>query len=190
MFTGIVEATGHIGETSGSRLIVETPFNDLSVGESIAVNGVCLTVAGLEGASFIADLSEETIGRTTLARLAPSVRVNLERAMKADGRFGGHIVQGHVDGVGSLIEIVEREASTEMWFEIPNDLRRFVIVKGSIAIDGVSLTISAETAGRFCVAVIPHTLAATNLGALQAGDKVNIETDLIARYVERMSNSV
>ena len=189
MFTGIVEQMGMLISNERSRISVRTKFPDLVTGESIAVNGVCLTVTDIDEGSFAADVSEETLLRTTIGALSVSSFVNLERAMSASGRFGGHIMQGHVDGVGDLSARYTTKDSTEMWFDIPSDLSRYVVVKGSIAIDGVSLTVSKQEGDRLAVAVIPHTLEVTNLGGLSVGSKVNIEVDIIAKYVERLTAS-
>jgi riboflavin synthase len=187
MFTGIVERTGTVAAVSDTSIRVESELEDLTLGESVAVNGVCLTVASLgEGGAFTADLSEETLRRTSLGRLQAGSRVNLERPMRADGRFGGHIVQGHVDGTAVVRRIDRRAASTEMWFDLPAALLRYLVEKGSVALDGVSLTV-AELDGRgFSVALIPHTLEATTLGALEPGAVVNVEVDVVAKYVQRL----
>jgi riboflavin synthase len=186
MFTGIVETVGTAAELSGTRILVQSDLRDLVVGESIAVNGVCLTVTDPEAGAFTADLSEETLRRTSLGSLAPGSPVNLERAMAASGRFGGHIVQGHVDGVGAVTGIQRLAGSVEMWFSLPPELERYLVVKGSVTLEGVSLTVAALEAGRFSVALIPHTLQSTTLGSARPGDPVNIEVDVLAKYVERL----
>ena len=186
MFTGIVETVGTAAEVSGSRIGVESDLRDLVVGESIAVNGVCLTVTQPEGGSFTADLSEETLRRTSLGSLSPGSPVNLERAMAANGRFGGHLVQGHVDGVGTVSEIQRLAGSVEMWFSLPAELERYLVEKGSVTLEGVSLTVAGLQAGRFSVALIPHTLQSTTFGSRKPGDPVNIEVDVLAKYVERL----
>jgi riboflavin synthase len=192
MFTGIVEAVGQVLDVEGSegaarlRLRVPRDVADLTPGESLAVDGVCLTVVAAEGETVAADLSAETLRRTTLGRLRPGARVNLERPLAASGRFGGHVVQGHVDGVGTITR-VDREGDGR-WMEVslPAGLARFVVEKGSLAIDGVSLTVAAVQEGRCAVSLIPHTMAITTLGGKQPGDPVNIEVDILAKYVARL----
>ena len=186
MFTGIIESAGVIEDISARSITVSTDLPPLDPGESIAVDGVCLTVTSWESKAFTADLSEETLGRTTLGQLIAAGRVNLERPMAASARFGGHIVQGHVDGVGNIVEISEFEGSREVSIEAPEALRRYLVVKGSVAIDGVSLTVASLEGATFRVALIPHTLGATTFGSKAKGDSVNIETDIIAKYVERL----
>ncbi len=186
MFTGIIETVGTAAEVSGTRIRVESDLQDLVVGESIAVNGVCLTVTRPEGGSFSADLSEETLRRTSLGALAPGSPVNLERAMAAGGRFGGHVVQGHVDGVGAVSQISRLAGSVEMFFSLPDELERYLVHKGSVTVEGVSLTVASLETGRFSVALIPHTLQSTTVGSLKPGDSVNIEVDVLAKYVERL----
>jgi riboflavin synthase len=186
MFTGIVETVGTAAEVAGTRIRVESDLEGLAVGESIAVNGVCLTVTDPEGGSFTADLSEETLGRTSLGSLAAGSPVNLERAMGAAGRFGGHIVQGHVDGVGAVSEFRQLAGSVEMCFSLPPELERYLVVKGSVTVEGVSLTVASLETGRFSVALIPHTLHSTTFGSRKPGDLVNIEVDVLAKYVERL----
>jgi riboflavin synthase len=198
MFTGLVEATGIITSRSasgggpGARLAIGAALEGepLSLGESIAVDGVCLTVDAIVAGGFEVDASGETLARTTLGGLAPGSRVHLERAMRPSDRFGGHIVTGHVDGVGSLAERRREGGSGESWwlaFAMPADLARFVAQKGSIAVDGVSLTVNAVGSDRFEVTIIPHTLRKTKLGALAVGGAVNLEVDLVARYVARLN---
>lgn len=186
MFTGIVETVGRVSEISDARIRVESELEVLEAGESVAVNGVCLTVVEPDGGSFGADISEETARRTSLGSLKPGSPVNLERAMAAGGRFGGHIVQGHVDGVAEVAEVRRLEGSVEMWFSLPGDLERYLVPKGSVTVEGVSLTVAGLEPGRFAVALIPHTLAATTFGARLLGDPVNIEVDVLAKYVERL----
>jgi riboflavin synthase len=186
MFTGIVETIGTAASVSDARIRVVSDLKDLVVGESISVNGVCLTVTEPEAGAFSADISEETARRTSLGALMPGTQVNLERAMRADGRFGGHIVQGHVDGVGNVAELEELEGSSEMWFRIPVELERYLVSKGSVTIEGVSLTVASLERGRFSVALIPHTLVSTTFGTKLPGDPVNIEVDILAKYVERL----
>ncbi len=156
------------------------------IGESIAVNGVCLTVTRLLDGAFAADVMHETLNRSTLLRLGAGDAVNLERAMRADGRFGGHIVAGHVDGVGTIRDV--RRDDTALWYTIAAEdaVLRYVVEKGSVAVDGVSLTVAAVGRTDFSVSVIPHTAAQTTLHARRAGDKVNLEADLIGKYVEKL----
>lgn len=194
MFTGIVEEVGRIAriEQNGEnrRITIEakdTP-SQLKTGDSVAVSGVCLTSLDIRPNSFCADLAPETWVRTSFSRVHQGARVNLELPMKADGRFGGHIVQGHVDGVGRLIAF-DRIPDSENWWlhiEIPEDLDKYVVYKGSIAIEGISLTVAKLDNRRCTVAIIPHTVEMTNLETLKPGDPVNLETDLIAKYVEKM----
>jgi riboflavin synthase len=192
MFTGLIEEVGTVlrtipGDRSltlviGARKVLE----DLSVGGSIAVDGACLTVVATEAASFTADLSEETIKRTTLGNLRNAQRVNLERPLTPMARLGGHFVTGHVDGVGTLLSRETRGDSHRFQFALPPDLEPLLVLKGSVAVDGVSLTVAALEVGAFAVALIPHTLAATTLGLRQPGDPVNLETDILGKYVQRM----
>ena len=192
MFTGIVEELGVVEalEDQGDavRLTVRGPHVavDARLGDSISVNGCCLTVAQKDGETFTADVMRETLDKTSLGALAAGSRVNLERAVTATTRLGGHIVQGHVDGTGS---VVRREPS-EHWevveVSLPADLSRYLVDKGSITVDGVSLTVVQAGADSFTVSLIPETLARTPLGLKQAGDPVNLEVDVIAKYVERL----
>ncbi|MBE3009324.1 riboflavin synthase [Microbispora sp. NEAU-D428] len=194
MFTGIVEELGEVvalePRGDSARLTVRGPVvtADARHGDSIAVNGVCLTVAGAaEGDSFTADVMKETLDRSSLGALRPGSRVNLERAVRADQRLGGHIVQGHVDGTG---EVLSREPG-EHWevvrLSLPANLARYVVEKGSIAVDGVSLTVAAVTDDSFSVSLIPTTLELTTLGRKQPGEPVNLEVDVIAKYVEKLT---
>ncbi|GAA3970895.1 riboflavin synthase [Gordonia caeni] len=199
MFTGIVEERGEIIARDdldrAARLQIRGPLvtSDASHGDSIAVNGVCLTVAGLDGDVFSVDVMDETLQRSSLARLGAGSPVNLERAMAADGRFGGHIVQGHVDGVGEVVRIDPTENWTVVRIAVPTELARYVVEKGSITLDGTSLTVSAlgEDDGRTWleVSLIPTTLAETTLGLARTGDPVNLEVDVIAKYVERLTGA-
>jgi riboflavin synthase len=194
MFTGIVEEVGRVGriEQKGEnrRITIEANIipKELKTGDSVAVSGVCLTSLDIRPASFCADLAPETWVRTSFSRIREGAHVNLELPMKADGRFGGHIVQGHVDGTGRLIAF-DRIPDSENWWlhvEVPAALDKYVVYKGSIAIEGISLTV-AKLEERTCtVAIIPHTVEMTNLSSLKPGDPVNLETDLIAKYVEKM----
>lgn len=159
--------------------------SDLNVGDSVAVNGVCLTVVHHTDNAFACDLSSETLARSSLGRARTGTPVNLERALQVGSRMGGHFVQGHVDGIGVLRYSVPSGQGSVITFEYPRQLERYVVSKGSIAVDGISLTIARLAGNRFDVAVIPHTLQATNLGSLRAGDCVNLEADLLAKYFER-----
>jgi len=194
MFTGIIEEVGRVARIAQNgenrRLTIEakeTP-EELKMGNSVAVSGVCLTAVDIKQGSFGADLAPETWLRTSFSRIREGALVNLELPMKADGRFGGHIVQGHVDGVGKLVAL-DRISDSENWWlqiEIPQELVRYVVHKGSISIEGISLTV-AKIEGRQCTsALIPHTVERTNLNSLEAGAAVNLEIDLIAKYVEKM----
>ena len=199
MFTGIVEEVGKVIkiEQSGEnrRITVEaasTP-KELGSGHSVSVSGVCLTALDIKKKTFCADLAPETWTRTSFSRMHEGALVNLELPMKADGRFGGHIVQGHVDGVGKLIElerIVDSEGrDSENWWlhvEIPSEIEKYTVFKGSISIEGISLTVAKLEGNRCTIAIIPHTVEMTNLGSLKPGDPVNLEADLIAKYVEKM----
>ena len=190
MFTGIVEQKGSILEAreqeTGRRLRISAAgILPLPTGASIAVNGVCLTsVDG--GGGLVVDVIPETLSRTNLGELGPGDEVNLERAMPAKGRFDGHIVQGHVDGTGVVAEVTEGEEGIVMSVEVRDDLLRYVVEKGSITVDGVSLTVAALLPDGFQVALIPHTLDVTTLGLRKPGDVVNLEVDVLAKYVERL----
>jgi riboflavin synthase len=192
VFTGIVETTGEIlsvGATDGGvHLSITAPgvAEGLRVGASISVNGTCLTAVTIAVPAFEVDVVAETLARTNLGGLAAGDRVNLERAMPAGGRFDGHIVQGHVDGIGTISSITSEGSSWRMSIETPRSLLRHVVEKGSIAVDGVSLTVAAVTEIGFEVALIPHTLAETTLGDRAVGDRVNLEVDILAKYVERL----
>ena len=190
MFTGLIESVGTVKvlEPRGNdaeRLVIEAPFADeLALGESVAVNGCCLTVTGKEGGvSF--DLLVETLNRTNLGTLKPGSRVNLERALRADGRFGGHFVQGHIDTTAEVLSAEPQGNDLNLVISIPGEGVRYFIEKGSIAVNGVSLTVASLTEGSFGLWIIPHTLQETNLGNLKQGDPVNLEYDLIAKYAER-----
>ncbi|MFA5938792.1 MAG: riboflavin synthase [Sinimarinibacterium sp.] len=192
MFTGIIEAVGGIaaiealGGDRRMRFEAAGYLGDVRPGDSIAVNGVCLTAIALDERHFSADLSAETLGLTTAGRWVAGRRVNLERALTPSKPLGGHLVSGHVDGVGRLIERYEDARSWRFRFEAPHELARYIARKGSICIDGVSLTVNDVDGDRFGVNIIPHTLGQTTLGELQAGDPVNLEVDLVARYLERL----
>jgi riboflavin synthase len=194
MFTGIVEGTGTVAalaaaaDGSGARLEVEAPFlaGDLRLGESVAVNGCCLTVAEATGDGFAADLVAETLRRTALGGLAAGDLVNLERPMTLGGRLGGHLVQGHVDGVARVLDRTAVGDGEEVRIELPPQLTRYVAEKGSVAVDGVSLTVAGVGPGWFAVALVPHTLEVTTLGRRRPGDPVQLEVDVVAKYVERL----
>jgi riboflavin synthase len=189
MFTGIVEELGRVASLDGSRLRVacSTVREDAGPGASVAVNGVCLTVVQDDGTSLAFDLSEETLRRSALGRLAVGDAVNLERAATLSTRLGGHLVQGHVDGVGRVVTMRgDAEGGAWLTMYVPEELRRYLVEKGSMTVDGVSLTVAALDADTFSVALIPHTLAVTTFGSVRAGDPVNLEVDVIAKYVERL----
>jgi riboflavin synthase len=193
MFTGIIEETGTVraalrrGDVLSVRIGAELTLSGLTIGGSIAVNGCCLTVVRRDAASFECDLMGETLARTAFEeRLRPGARVNLERPMRADGRLDGHIVQGHVDGIGRIGAVRRLEETAEIDIEPPEALERYLVEKGSVAVDGISLTIARLDQQRFTVALIPHTLDVTNLGSAHVGDRVSLEADVIAKYVERL----
>jgi riboflavin synthase len=185
VFTGIVEELGEVVSVTDTRLVVRGPLvtEDATYGASIAVNGCCLTVTDLDGDTFGADVMVETFKRTSLGALTAGAPVNLERPVRADGRLGGHVVQGHVDGTGT---IESRDADGVVRVGIPGDLARYVVEKGSIAVDGVSLTVVEAGDASFTVSLIPATLELTTLGHKGPGDPVNIEVDVLAKYVERL----
>ncbi|MFF2654426.1 riboflavin synthase [Streptomyces sp. NPDC058045] len=192
MFTGIVEELGEVaavedlGDSSRFRLRGPVVTDGAKHGDSIAVNGVCLTVVEQQGEEFTADVMAETLHRSSLGALTAGSRVNLERPMLADGRFGGHIVQGHVDGTGRILDRTPSEHWELVRVSLPAQLARYVVEKGSITVDGVSLTVVEAAADSFTISLIPTTLALTTLGLKQPGDPVNLEVDVIAKYVERM----
>ncbi len=187
MFTGIVEATGKVTEVGDGSLVVDSPlFAGTRVGDSISINGVCLTAVDVGGDSIRFDVVPETLSRTGLGSLGLGDLVNLERAMPATGRFDGHIVQGHVDGTGTVISLDEGDGGVVLTIAAPPQLMSHIAVKGSITVDGVSLTVAGIESDRFWVALIPHTLESTTLGSTEAGDTVNLETDVFAKYVERL----
>ena len=194
MFTGIIEEVGRVtsiaNEHGNRRLTVSASrlAEDLKKGDSIAVSGVCLTAVEITPSSFGADLAEETWNRTSFSRIKPGALVNLELPMRADGRFGGHIVQGHVDGTGKFIALDKISGADDYWLriEIPSDLTRYVIFKGSLSIEGISLTVANVEETEVTAAIIPHTTEMTNLKSLKPGDPVNLEVDMIAKYVEKM----
>src|SRR5579859_2545816 len=194
MFTGIIEEVGRVGsiEQRGEnrRIAIEAKNSpkQLRTGDSVSVGGVCLTALDIKAGTFCADLAPETWERTSFSRLREGALVNLELPMKSDGRFGGHIVQGHVDGVGKLLAM-ERIGNSENWWlsiELPPAVEKYTVYKGSIAIEGISLTVAKLAGHRCTIAIIPHTVEMTNLHSLRPGDPLNLEADLIAKYVEKM----
>jgi riboflavin synthase len=194
MFTGIIEEVGRVasiaqhGEDRRITIAAGDAAKQLKTGDSVAVSGVCLTALDIKPGSFCADLAPETWERTSFSRLSERALVNLELPMKANGRFGGHIVQGHADGVGTLVAL-DRIADSQNWqllIELPPEVEKYTVYKGSICIEGISLTV-AKLEGRICtVAIIPHTVEMTNLNSLKPGDPVNLEADLIAKYIEKV----
>ena len=193
MFTGIVEELGHIVSREGSRIVVRCPIaaSDAAIGDSISIDGVCLTVVGLDGDEASFDISPETFDRTSLGGLAPDDRVNVERPATLVSRLGGHLVQGHVDGV-ALATAVRPDAAggARLAVRLPGSLLRYVVEKGSITLSGVSLTVAAIDGDEIDVALIPHTLAVTTLGAIRPGDPLNVEVDVVAKYVARNLESL
>ncbi len=192
MFTGLVEGVGKI---TGMRRLAESlrlevappfPVEELALGESVSVSGACLTVVGIRGRAFQADVSPETLARSSLSVKKAGDRVNLERALRLGDRLGGHLVTGHVDGLGVLKERREGPEHVQLTFELPESLAPLVIEKGSIAVDGVSLTVNAAQDQGFTVNIIPYTARDTTLGELKIGDQVNLETDIIGKYVARL----
>ena len=194
MFTGIIEEVGTVKSiqkgsiSSFIQINTDTVLSDAHIGDSIAVNGVCLTVTDLTGNSFQADIMNETLSRSSLGFLKNGSPVNLERAMSAQGRFGGHIVSGHIDGTGVISSV--KQDGIALWYTINTDseILRYIVEKGSIAIDGISLTVAKVTANDFSVSIIPHTASQTVLNYKKAGDTVNLENDIIGKYVEKLLN--
>jgi len=193
MFTGLVEEVGtvvSIVENGGNhRITVKAPQSapELKQGNSIAVSGVCLTALDISPDTFCADLAKETWTRTSFSRITEGAQINLELPLKVDARMGGHIVQGHVDGTGRLIGLEPIPNADDFWMhiEIPEDLEKYVVFKGSISIEGISLTVASLEGLRMTIAIIPHTIKMTNLQSLKPGDPVNIETDIVAKYLEK-----
>lgn len=191
MFTGIIEETGRISaikrgaKSSALQIAANRIFEDLKTGDSVAVNGVCLTVTKIENKIFCADVMSETLSRSSLGELRQNSPVNLERAMAADGRFGGHMVSGHIDGTGTVMRI-ERDDNA-VWYTIkaPEKIMTYIVEKGSVAIDGISLTVAKAGRDNFSVSVIPHTMRETILDTKRVGSKVNLENDIVGKYVER-----
>lgn len=191
MFTGIIEGRGTVtglARSGGILLTVKAsfPLDGTRIGDSIAVNGACLTAVSIEGDTFSADLSPETASRTAMGKLAPGSRVNLERALLLSSRLDGHLVTGHVDGVGSVSRITRKENAILFSFNAPDAVLRYMVEKGSVAVDGVSLTVNKVSETGFSVSVIPHTAQITTLGDKRPGDPVNLEADIIGKYVERL----
>ena len=191
MFTGLIEAVGRVArlidDPPGKRLSVDAGslVEDAKIGDSIAINGCCLTVVAIDGRRLEFEAGEETLSRTNLGQLEPDAPVNLERAVAVGDRLGGHYVTGHVDAIGRLIERRDDPPWAHLTFEMPPELAAQVAAKGSIAIDGISLTVVSAQRDSFSVALIPHTLESTTLGGRRVGDRVNLETDLLAKYVQR-----
>lgn len=187
MFTGIIEEVGTVLYVGGDIITIqaEKVLSDMERGASIAVNGVCLTVVEKSTGSFSAQISPETRARTTLSALSPQKKVNLERALSLNSRLGGHLVLGHVDGIGKVERIIEQGPFSQWYFRAPQNLCRYIVAKGSIAIDGISLTVVNIQNSVFSVAIIPTTRENTNLKYLRVGDSVNLETDIIAKYIEQ-----
>jgi riboflavin synthase len=191
VFTGLVADLGHVARVDrtadGVRLTVESPLaRELGEGDSVAVNGVCLTAVGICGDRFGADVMHETLRRSSLGDVDEGGRVNLELPLRADGRLGGHLVQGHVDGVGAVLDVRDEGFARVVTVEAPAELLRYVVEKGSIAVDGVSLTVAEVGDTTFAVSLIPETLERTNLGAATPGTPVNLEVDILAKYVEKL----
>ncbi|MDX2079236.1 MAG: riboflavin synthase [Terrimicrobiaceae bacterium] len=192
MFTGLVEELGECQwlrrSTDGTQITVRAPHIEkrIRTGDSVAVNGCCLTVSSHRKESLTFDLLEETLSKTNLRNLRPGAGVNLERALAADGRLGGHFVQGHIDGTIAVRSVTEKKPDLRLEFDLPSDFARYVAYKGSVAINGVSLTVAEVLADSFVVWIIPHTRQVTNLGKLAAGDLVNFECDILAKYAERI----
>jgi riboflavin synthase len=190
VFTGLVQATGKLASCADSRVRIETRLaRDLSEGDSVAVNGVCLTVTAAAEAEFQADVMPETLRCSALGALSPGDRVNLELPLRADDRLGGHFVQGHVDGVGTVESLSAEDLARVVRISAPAELLRYVVAKGSIAVDGVSLTVVDVDEGGFRVSLVPETLARTTLGDASPGRPVNLEVDLLAKYVEKLGQS-
>jgi riboflavin synthase len=192
MFTGLIREVATVtavdGGAAGVRLTIEAPetSRDALVGDSVAISGVCLTVVAVDDALLSFDAVPETLERSSLGRLARGARVNVEPALRAGEPLGGHYVQGHVDGVGTVRSIDPEGDGKRIWFDAPAELLRYVVEKGSVSVEGTSLTVAGLDEEGFAVALIPHTLAATTLGELQPGDAVNLEADVLAKYVERL----
>jgi riboflavin synthase len=193
MFTGLIEEVGKVVEVrqaEGKRRITvaaDLVTRELKTGNSVAVSGVCLTALDITPKSFSADLARETWERTALSRITQGAQVNLELPLRADGRMGGHMVQGHVDGTGKFLGLDPIPGAEDFWMsiEIPPELEKYVVFKGSIAVEGISLTVARLEGMKLTIAIIPHTVKMTNLASLKAGDPVNLETDIVAKYLEK-----
>ena len=187
MFTGLIEEKGTVISVSKNSLLIQakTVLCGTKIGDSIAVNGVCLTVQKTDGKTFLADVMPETFSRSNLGRLKAGTAVNLERAMPADGRFGGHIVTGHIDGVGNILKRKEDGIAVRFWIGAEEKIMNLIVEKGSVAVDGISLTVAEISSQSFCVSVIPHTLKETVLAEKHSGDSVNIESDILGKYVQK-----
>jgi riboflavin synthase len=191
MFTGLVQCLASVREIHaqppGKRLVIESPqlARDAALGDSIAINGCCLTVVSRDVNCLAFEAGPETLAKTNLGQLAPGSQVNLEPSLRVGDRLGGHFVTGHVEAVGTLLERIDDRDWSTLWFSFPGVLGRYMVNKGSVAVDGVSLTLVDVEAQRFSVALIPHTLGKTTLGLLRPGDRVNLETDLLAKYAQK-----
>ena len=190
MFTGIIEEIGKLKELSNGKIIIncQKVLEDIKIGDSIAVNGICLTVTAFDSGGFSADVMPETVRRTSLENLKSGDIVNLERALRLGDRFGGHIVSGHIDGVGRIKSMKMEGNAIVVTVETSNNLLRYIVVKGSAALDGMSLTVVDVSSVDFSVSLIPHTREVTNFKAKRIGSPVNIETDILAKYVEKLMN--
>ena len=193
MFTGIIEATGSITAISPKGGDYQVTVNsgsldlsDVALGDSIATNGVCLTVVALHSDGYVADVSNETVKNTGFAHYRTGQRVNLEKAMLPTTRFGGHMVSGHVDGIGKVASIIDNGRAKDIWLEMSSELSKYIVKKGSVTIDGISLTVNDVNSSQFKLTIVPHTSAQTTLENINIGDDVNLEIDIIARYVERL----
>lgn len=188
MFTGIIEEVGRVARIGGGSLVIDCQkvLEDVHLGDSIAVNGVCLTVTHFDRSSFTADVMPETVRRTSLAELKKGSPVNLERALTLASRLGGHIVSGHIDGTGEIVKFADEGNAILMTVSAESGLLRYIVEKGSVALDGISLTVASVTNHDFTVSLIPHTREVTNLGSKKLGSPINIETDVLGKYVEKM----
>ena len=188
MFTGIIEEVGQVARIGGGSLVINCAkvMEDVHLGDSIAVNGVCLTVTHFDKSSFTADVMPETVRRTSLAELKKGSPVNLERALTLASRLGGHIVSGHIDGTGEIVKFADEGNAILMTVSADSSLLRYIVEKGSVALDGISLTVARVTDRDFTVGLIPHTREVTNLGSKKTGSPINIETDVLGKYVEKL----
>lgn len=196
MFTGIIENVGRIKaidrKSSGARIEIDTQgldMSDVKLGDSIATNGICLTVVAFTQSSFTADVSIETLERTAFGHYRSGQRVNLEKAMLATSRFGGHIVSGHIDGMATIVSVTERGNAWEYWLQVDSALKAYIAEKGSVTIDGVSLTVNSVDDNKFRLTIVPHTRAETIIESYCQGQQINLEVDVVARYVERLLQS-